>query len=71
VLYITGQTDAQGHVVMSNVSPGQYKLFAWDSVRPGSWMNADFMKKIEEAGTAVTVGAGTRQSAQVRLIPGS
>jgi hypothetical protein len=71
VLYIVGQTDAQGHVVMSNVAPGQYKLFAWDSVRPGSWMNAEFMKKIEEAGTAVTVGAGTRQSAQVRLIPGS
>jgi hypothetical protein len=71
VLYITGQTDAQGHVVMSNVAPGQYKLFAWESVRPGSWMNAEFMKKIEEAGTAVSVGAGTRQTAQVRLIPGS
>ena len=71
VLYMVGQTDAQGHVVMSNVAPGQYRVFAWDSVRPGSWMNAEFMKKIEEAGTAVTVGAGTRQSAQVRLIPGS
>jgi hypothetical protein len=71
VLYMVGQTDTQGHVVMSNVAPGQYKVFAWDSVRPGSWMNAEFMKKIEEAGTAVTVGAGTRQSAQVRLLPGS
>ena len=71
VLYIVGQSDAQGHVVMPNVAPGQYKLFAWDSVRPGAWMNAEFMKKIEEAGTAVTVSAGTRQSAQVRTIPGS
>jgi hypothetical protein len=71
VLYIVGQTDTQGHVVMPNVAPGQYKLFAWDSVRPGSWMNAEFMKKIEEAGTAVTVGAGTRQSVQARTIPGS
>jgi hypothetical protein len=71
VLYVTGQSDANGHVLMPNLAPGQYKLFAWESVRPGSWMNAEFMKKIEEAGTAVTVGAGTRQSAQVRLIPGS
>jgi hypothetical protein len=71
VLYVTGQSDANGRVLMPNVAPGQYKLFAWESVRPGSWMNAEFMKKIEEAGTAVTVGAGTRQSAQVRLIPGS
>jgi hypothetical protein len=71
VLYIVSQSDAQGHVVIPNVAPGQYKLFAWDSVRPGSWMNAEFMKKVEEAGTAVTVSAGTRQSAQVRTIPGS
>jgi hypothetical protein len=71
VLYMVGQTDAQGHAVMSNVAPGQYKVFAWDSVRPGSWMNAEFMKNIEEAGTTLTVSAATRQAAQVRLIPGS
>jgi len=70
VLYVIGQSDGKGQVVMSNVAPGQYKLFAFDSVRPGSWMNAEFMKKIEEAGTVVTVGAETRQNAQVRTIPG-
>jgi len=69
VLYIVGQSDSQGQVVMSNVAPGQYKLFAWDSVSAGAWMNAEFMKKVEEAGTTVTVGAGTRHTAQVRMIP--
>ena len=52
-----------------NLAPGQYKLFAWDGVPTGAWMNADFIAKFEERGTAVTVNAGVRQSAQVKLIP--
>jgi hypothetical protein len=34
-------------------------------------MNAEFIAKVEERGTAVTVNAGARQSAQLKLIPGN
>ncbi len=69
VLYRQGQSDTQGHVVMTSLAPGPYKLFAWDNVQNGIWMNSEFMAKIEELGTALTVSAATRQSAQVRMIP--
>ena len=68
-LYKVASTDAQGRMSFGNLAPGQYKLFAWDSVPTGAWMNADFIGKFEERGTVVTVSAGARQSAQVKLIP--
>jgi hypothetical protein len=48
--------------------PGQYKLFAWDNVPVGAWMNTEFIGKFEGRGTSVSINAGSRQSAQARLI---
>jgi hypothetical protein len=33
-LYVSAATDASGRFVMRGVPPGDYKLFAWESVRP-------------------------------------
>jgi hypothetical protein len=68
-LYKVATTDAQGRAAFGNLAPGQYKLFAWDNVLPGAWMNADFLSEFEERGAAVMVNAGARQSAQLKLIP--
>jgi hypothetical protein len=67
-LYKTGRSDASGHVQLTNLPPGSYKLFAWENVTFGAWMNAEFIGSIEERGTAVTVNAGAKQSAQVKVI---
>ena len=67
-LYRTAQSDSRGHVSLPNLPPGQYKLFAWDTVMDGAWMNAEFLGQIEERGTTVTVSAGAKQTAQVRAI---
>jgi hypothetical protein len=67
-LYKVGNSDAQGKVVLTNLMPGQYKLFAWDNVPVGAWMNAEFIGKVEERGTSVSINAGSRQSALAKLI---
>ena len=67
-LYKVGNSDAQGNVVLTNLAPGQYKLFAWDNVPVGAWMNPEFIAEVEGRGTSVTINAGSRQSAQARLI---
>jgi hypothetical protein len=69
VLYRVGQSDSQGHVEFTNVVPGLYRLFAWNSVPAGAWMDAAFIGKVDELGKAVTVTGGTRQAAEVRVIP--
>jgi Carboxypeptidase regulatory-like domain len=67
-LFKSVQTDAQGHFVIAGVPPGPWKLFAWESVRPGAYQNREFMQKYEACGTNVTVTAGVRASADAALI---
>jgi len=44
-------------------------LIAWTLIPAGAWMNPEFLKKFEEFGKPVTVSAGTKQVAEVRVIP--
>jgi hypothetical protein len=67
-LFKTTGSDAQGHFVMNGLAPGTYKLFAWESVLPGAYQNADFLRKYEERGTSVIVRAGTSVHGDVSLI---
>ena len=51
------------------VPPGEYKVFAWDSVEPNAWLNEEFMLNFEDFGAAATVAPSQKLSAQLRLIP--
>ncbi|HEY2572958.1 MAG TPA: hypothetical protein VGH65_02775, partial [Verrucomicrobiaceae bacterium] len=67
-LYKSVRTDAQGHFVMNAVPPGAYSLFSWETVKPGAYQNADFLRQYEGRGTPVTITAGSKGSAEVTLI---
>ncbi len=67
-LYKTVQTDAQGHFVLTGIAPGSWKLFAWESVQPGAYQNAEFIRKSEERGVNVTVAAGLHLNTEVTWI---
>jgi hypothetical protein len=54
-LYYGATADAQGAFAMRGVVPGEYKIFAWDSIPPGAYLNLDFLKKYEDSASAVTV----------------
>jgi hypothetical protein len=51
------------------VVPGEYRVYAWEDVEYGAWMDPDFMKPLESRGEAVSVSEGGRQAIQVNLIP--
>jgi protocatechuate 3,4-dioxygenase beta subunit len=55
VLYYGVTADPMGAFTIRAVAPGDYKIFAWESIPPGAYLNADFLKKYEDAGSAVTV----------------
>jgi hypothetical protein len=67
-LYKVVQTDAQGHFKISGVAPGNWKLFAWESVQPGAFQNADFMLEYETRGKSVVITSGVTSNAEVNLI---
>ena len=51
--------------------PGDYTLFAWESVEGEAYYNPEFLKSYEGQGSALRVGEGERKSVRVDVIPES
>jgi hypothetical protein len=50
-------------------APGDYKLFAWESIPNTAYMNAAFMEKHESRGLPVTLAAGSESTFDLTVIP--
>jgi hypothetical protein len=53
---------------MRGVAPGAYTIFAWESVLPGAFQNAEFLEKYQSRGRPVNVQGGTRSEIPLDLI---
>ena len=62
-------TDQAGHFDLKNAAPGEYKLFAWVDIEPGSWFDPDVLRDYEAKGEPVTVKAKDSQSLKLHVIP--
>jgi hypothetical protein len=69
--YKTAVTDDKGHFVIRAVAPGGYTAFAWESVLPSAYQNAEFLEKYQSRGRALNVQAGSRNEIQLDLIQGN
>ena len=70
-LFRSGTTDQMGKFTLRGIRPGEYKLFAWDDVEPGSWHDPDFLRSYEQKGISVKVSEGGTQTKEVKLLPAS
>jgi hypothetical protein len=68
-LYKTATTDQYGRYTIKNVDPGEYKIYAWEDVEYGAYMDPDFVKPVEDRGQSVSVRPSGKESAQLKLIP--
>jgi hypothetical protein len=68
LLYKAAVSDSKGSFTMSGVAPGQYSLFAWESLPGTAYMNAEFMAPYEAKGQAVTITEGAVANTEVKLI---
>ncbi len=62
-------SDQSGHFVLQGVRPGDYTLFAWESVEGEAYYNPDFLKASEGQGSALRVGEAEHKSVQLVAIP--
>jgi len=69
--YRVGTSGADGKFSIRGIPPGEYKVFAWKSVEPNAYLNADFLMPYEELGAPAKVGPRETLQAQIRLIPGN
>jgi protocatechuate 3,4-dioxygenase beta subunit len=61
--------DSGGRFTIANVSPGDYKLFAWEEIERGMYFDPDFMQAYEDAGKPVQVEEGGNLNVQLEVIP--
>jgi hypothetical protein len=69
MMYKSAQSDEKGSFSMKGVPPGEYMIFAWESVPPTAWMNSEFLAKYEGRGRPIVATPGTRLDTQPELIP--
>lgn len=67
--YCKTASDQSGRFTLRGIAPGEYTLFAWESLDGEAYLNPDFLKSYEGQGSALRVGEGERKSVQVQGIP--
>lgn len=68
-LFRTATTDQYGHFAMRGITPGSYKLFAWEAIDSGAYQDPDFLKAYEDQGKTVQLGPSERSSPELKVIP--
>jgi hypothetical protein len=67
-MYSVKATDAFGHFSLLGLPPGDFKLFAWETVQGTNYTDPDFFKAFEDRGTPVHIGEGQQQTVQLEVI---
>jgi hypothetical protein len=62
-------TDAGGVYQFPVVAPGEYLLFAWESIEPGGWQDAGVLREYEPQGKAIHVDEGGKVTLDLDAIP--
>ena len=68
-LYKVVSTDAAGRFRMRGVAPGNYRLFAWESVETGAWQDPDFIRASENGGRSIQISEGSNEDVRLVVIP--
>jgi hypothetical protein len=64
----TSPSDSSGRFEFTNVPPGNYKLFAFESIERGAWQDPELMRPFESRGVALRLEEGGKVSIDVPLI---
>ena len=68
-LFKTATSGANGRFTMRGITPGDYKLFAWEDIEPFSYFDSDVLRPFEALGKTVRIQENSRETAEVKIIP--
>lgn len=66
--YRKAVTDQSGRFTLRGLPPGDYTLYAWESVDGEAYYNPEFLKSYEGQGKALHVNEGDRASVRIKTI---
>jgi hypothetical protein len=67
--YRKALTDQHGHFTLRGLPPGDYTLFAWESVDGEAYYDVQFLRNYEGQGKTLHVNQGDHASIQLKAIP--
>jgi protocatechuate 3,4-dioxygenase beta subunit len=59
-------SDAKGNFSISAITPGNYKLAAWEVIEPYGFFDPELIKQADQNGKPIRVGESSKQTATVR-----
>ena len=68
-LYRTARSDQNGRFTLRGIPPGDYKIFAWESLEPFAYYDPEVLRAFEAKGKLVHVTESSTQMVEVRIIP--
>ena len=70
-LYKMANTDPEGRFTLRGITPGDYRLFAWEDIEPFSYFDATSLRQYEQQGKLVHIKEAASDSVDVKIIPAS
>jgi len=68
-LYKRIAADRSGRFTLTDIAPGEYKLFAFESLSAGDEFNPDYMRPYEALGYPIHIIESTANSRDIRAVP--
>jgi hypothetical protein len=68
-LYKSTSTDQDGQFSLRGITPGDYTLYAWETVEHGAYMDPEFLRPYKDRGKPLHVDEGSKLNSQLDLIP--
>lgn len=62
-------SSADGKFHFDGITPGTYRIFAWEDVRSGDWYDPEFMKAYEFNGVEVRLNEAESKTLEIPVIP--
>jgi hypothetical protein len=67
--YCKTVSDQAGRFTLHGLPPGDYTVFAWETIDGDAYYNPEFLKTFEGQGGALRVSEGDRKNVQLQAIP--
>jgi hypothetical protein len=68
-LFRTVAADHTGRFSITAIAPGDYKLFAWESIELHTWFDPEVLRRSEQSATPVRLGESANETVHVRAGP--
>lgn len=67
-LFKTATTDQTGHYAIRGIPPGDYKLFAWETLESFGYFDPEVLKQSESQGKAIHISESSKVNQNIRSI---